>query len=122
MRRRGWLSANRPIASPPKTVVRKGDRVVVIAGKDRGKSGKVLQVSRERWRVTIEKINMIKRHTRPTRQMQQGGIIEREGKLHISNVMLICSKCARGVRVGHQILEDKKKVRICRRCGEFLDR
>jgi large subunit ribosomal protein L24 len=54
--------------------------------------------------------------------MQQGGIIEREGKLHISNVMLICSKCERGVRVGHRILEDKKKVRICRQCGELLDK
>ena len=75
-----------------------------------------------RLRLTVERINMIKRHTRPTRQMQQGGIIEREGTLHISNVMLICSKCERGVRVGHRILEDKKKVRICRRCGELLDK
>ena len=102
--------------------IKKDDFVKVIAGKDRGKQGKVLRVFPQEGRLTVERINMIKRHTRPTRQMQQGGIIQREGKLHISNVMLICSKCARGVRVGHRILEDQKKVRICRRCGEILDK
>ena len=102
--------------------VRKGDQVVVIAGKEKGKRGRVLRLLTEKGRVVIERVNMVKRHTRPTRQMQQGGIIEHEGKLHISNVMLICSKCERGVRIGHRILEDKKKVRICRQCGELLDR
>ena len=102
--------------------IKKDDFVKVIAGKDRGKQGKVLRVSPQEGRLTVERVNMLKRHTRPTRQMQQGGIIEREGKLHISNVMLICSKCERGVRVGHRLLEDKKKVRICRRCGESLDK
>jgi large subunit ribosomal protein L24 len=102
--------------------IKKDDFVKVIAGKDRGKQGKVLRVFPKEGRLTVERINMIKRHTRPTRQMQQGGIIQREGKLHISNVMLICSKCERGVRVGHRILEDQKKVRICRRCGEILDK
>src|SRR2546425_7790352 len=70
--------------------VKKDDFVKVIAGKDRGKQGKVLRVFPQEGRLTVERVNMIKRHTRPTRQMQQGGIIEREGKLHISNVMLIC--------------------------------
>jgi large subunit ribosomal protein L24 len=102
--------------------IKKDDFVEVIAGKDRGKQGKVLRVFPQEDCLTVERINMIKRHTRPVRQMQQGGIIEREGKLHISNVMLICSKCERGVRVGHRVLEDKKKVRICRRCGEILDK
>jgi len=102
--------------------IKKDDFVKIIAGKDRGKQGKVLRVFPQEGRLTVERVNMIKRHTRPTRQMQQGGIIEREGKLHISNVMLICSKCERGVRVGHRVLEDKKKVRICRRCGELLDK
>jgi len=102
--------------------IKKDDFVTIIAGKDRGKQGKVLRVFPQEGRLTVERVNMVKRHTRPTRQMQQGGIIEREGKLHISNVMLICSKCERGVRVGHRILEDKKKVRICRQCGELLDR
>jgi large subunit ribosomal protein L24 len=65
---------------------------------------------------------MIKRHTRPTQQMQQGGIIEREGTIHISNVMLLCTRCNRGVRVGHRVLDDGKKVRVCRRCGDVLDK
>src|SRR5215475_10308483 len=102
--------------------IKKDDFVKVITEKDRDKQGKVLQVFPQEGRLAVERINMIKRHTRPTRQMQQGGIIEREGKLHVSNVMLICSKCERGVRIGHRILEDKKKVRICRRCGEILDK
>jgi len=102
--------------------IKKDDFVKVIAGKDRGKQGKVLRVFPTEGRLTVERVNMVKRHTRPTRQMQQGGIIEREGKLHVSNVMLICSKCERGVRIGHRTLEDKKKVRICRRCGESLDK
>ena len=102
--------------------IKKDDFVKIIAGKDRGKQGKVLRVFPQEGRLTVERINMVKRHTRPTRQMQQGGIIEREGKLHISNVVLICSKCERGVRIGHKLLEDKRKVRICRRCGEILDR
>jgi large subunit ribosomal protein L24 len=94
----------------------------VIAGKDRGKQGKVLTVFPKEGRITVERINMIKRHTRPTQKMQQGGIIEREGKMHISNVLLVCTKCDRGVRVGHKYLEDGKKVRVCRRCDEVLDK
>jgi large subunit ribosomal protein L24 len=102
--------------------IKKDDFVKVIAGKDRGKRGKVLRVFPHEGRVTVERINMIKRHTRPTQKVQQGGIIEREGKLHISNVMLVCTKCDRGVRIGHKFLEDGKKVRMCRRCGEVLDK
>lgn len=102
--------------------IKKDDFVKVIAGKDRGKQGKVLRVFPAEGRVTVERINMMKRHTRPTQKMQQGGIIEREGKLHISNVMLLCTKCGRGSRVGHRQLEDGKKVRVCRRCGDVLDK
>ena len=102
--------------------VRKDDIVKVTTGKDRGKQGKILRVFPKEGRLTVERVNMIKRHTRPTRQTQQGGIIEREGKLHISNVMLVCSRCNRGVRVGRRFLEDGKKVRICRACGEVLDK
>lgn len=109
-------------ASQGRGHVRKDDIVKVIAGKDRGKQGKVLRVFPKEGRLTVERVNMIKRHTRPTRQTQQGGIIEREGKLHISNVMLVCSQCSRGVRVGHRFLEDGKKVRICRACDEVLDK
>jgi large subunit ribosomal protein L24 len=102
--------------------IKKDDFVKVIAGKDRGKQGKVVRVFPKEKRITVERINMIKRHTRPTQKMQQGGIIEREGKIHVSNVMLVCVKCERGVRIGHKYLEDGKKVRICRRCGEVLDK
>lgn len=109
-------------ASQGRGHVRKDDIVKVIAGKDRGKQGKVLRVFPKEGRLTVERVNVIKRHTRPTRQTQQGGIIEREGKLHISNVMLVCSRCGRGVRVGRRFLEDGKKVRICRVCGEVLDK
>lgn len=102
--------------------IKKDDFVRVVAGRDRGKQGKVLRVFPQQGRLTVERIQMIKRHTRPTQQMQQGGIIEREGTLHISNVMLICTKCDRGVRVGSRVLEDGKKVRVCRRCDEILDK
>lgn len=102
--------------------IKKDDFVKVIAGRDRGKQGKVLQVYPKDGRLRVERIHMIKRHTRPTQQMQQGGIIEREGTIHISNVMLLCTRCDRGVRVGHQVLDDGKKVRVCRRCGDVLDK
>lgn len=112
----------RPVTGQRRGYVKKDDFVVVIAGKDQGKQGKVLRVLPQENRLIVERVNMIKRHTRPTRQMQQGGIIEREGTIHISNVMLVCSKCQKGVRIGHQILENGKKVRICRPCGAILDK
>jgi large subunit ribosomal protein L24 len=102
--------------------IKKDDFVKVIAGKDRGKQGRVLRVFPKEGRLTVERLGMIKRHTRPSQQMQQGGIIEREGKIHLSNVILVCTRCQRGVRVGHRRLEDGKKVRICRRCGEVMDK
>jgi large subunit ribosomal protein L24 len=114
--------AGAKVRQPIRYHIKKDDFVKVIAGKDSGKQGKVLRVFPEEGRLTVERINMIKRHTRPTQKMQQGGIIEREGKLHISNVMLICTKCDRGVRVGHRFLDDGKKVRVCRRCGDVLDK
>lgn len=98
--------------------IRKDDFVEVIAGKDKGKRGKVLRVHSDEGRLVVEKIHMIKRHTRPSRLTQQGGIIEREGKIHMSNVMIVCTRCDRPVRVGKKILENGKKVRVCRKCGE----
>jgi large subunit ribosomal protein L24 len=109
-------------AKPVSRHVKKDDFVKVIAGKDRGKQGKVLTIFPKEGRITVERVNMIKRHTRPTQKVQQGGIIEREGKIHISNVLLVCTKCDRGVRIGHKYLEDGKKVRVCRHCGEVLDK
>lgn len=103
-----------------KVHIRKDDFVEVITGRDKGKRGKVLRVHTDAGRIVVEKINMIKRHTRPGRITQQGGIIEREGKIHASNVMLVCTRCDRPVRIGKKILEDGKKVRVCRRCGDAV--
>jgi large subunit ribosomal protein L24 len=100
--------------------VKKNDLVMVIAGKDKGKSGKVLSVLSKKNRVIVEKVNFIKRHTRPSAKQRQGGIIEREGPINISNVMLICTKCNKPSRIGKKYLEDDKKVRVCKKCGEIL--
>jgi large subunit ribosomal protein L24 len=102
--------------------VRKGDTVMVVAGKERGKRGKVLRVIPERSRVIIEKVNMIKRHQRPTQKLRQGGIIEREGPIHLSNVMLMDPRGERPTRVGVRMLADGKKVRVARKSGEIIDK
>lgn len=106
--------------TPTFSHIRKDDFVEVITGRDKGKRGKVLRVHRGEGRLVVEKVHMIKRHTRPSRLTQQGGIIEREGKIHMSNVMVVCTRCDRPVRVGKKILENGKKVRICRKCGDVV--
>ena len=100
--------------------IRKDDFVEVIAGRDKGKRGKVLRVHADEGRIVVEKIHMIKRHTRPGRITQQGGIIQREGKIHVSNVMLVCTRCDRPVRIRKKPLENRKKVRVCCRCGDAV--
>ena len=102
--------------------VRKGDTVVVVAGKERGKRGKVLRVLKDKDRVLIEHVNMIKKHQRPTQKLRQGGIIEREGPLALSNVLVVCPRCDKPSRTGVKILTDGRKVRTCRRCNESIDR
>lgn len=101
--------------------IRKNDTVLVISGKDRGKKGKVRFVYPKDERITVEGINFIKKHTRAMGQVRQAGIIEREAPIHISSVMLLCNRCNRPTRVGFRFLEDGRKVRICRSCGEVLD-
>ncbi len=101
--------------------IRKNDTVRVIVGKDSGKKGKVRFAYPKDGRVLVEGINFIKRHTRAVRQVRQAGIIEREAPIHVSNVMLLCSKCNHPTRVGFRFLEGDKKVRICRVCGEVID-
>ena len=101
--------------------IRKNDTVLVIAGKDRGKKGKVRSAFPKDGRLLVDGINFIKRHTRATRQIRQAGIIEREAPIHVSNVMLLCSRCNHPTRVGFQILTDGRKVRVCRSCGEVID-
>ncbi|HJR04186.1 MAG TPA: 50S ribosomal protein L24 [Methylomirabilota bacterium] len=102
--------------------VRKGDTVIVVAGKERGKKGKVLRVIPEKGRVVVERVNMIKKHQRPTQKIRQGGIIEREGAIHLSNVMLVDPGSDKPTRVGMKALSDGKKVRVARRSGEMLDK
>jgi len=102
--------------------VRKGDTVIVVAGKERGKKGKVLRVISEKGRVVVERINMVKKHQKPTQKLRQGGIIEREGAIHLSNVMLVDPASDKPTRVGMKALSDGKKVRVARRSGEMLDK
>lgn len=101
--------------------IRKNDNVLVIAGKDKGKKGKVRLVNPKHERITVDGINFIKKHTRATGQMRQAGVIEREQPMHVSNVILLCSRCNRPTRVSFRVLEDGKKVRICRSCREVID-
>ncbi|MFP5213732.1 MAG: 50S ribosomal protein L24, partial [Acidobacteriota bacterium] len=87
----------------------------------KGKSGKVMRLIPKRAGAIIEKLNMVKRHMKPNQMSRQGGILEKEAPVHVSNLMLICSKCTDPTRVGYKILEDGKKVRFCKKCGEVLD-
>ncbi|MDI6823785.1 MAG: 50S ribosomal protein L24 [Bacillota bacterium] len=102
--------------------VRTGDTVVVISGKHKGARGKILRTEPDRGRVVVEQVNLVKRHQRPTAKVMQGGIIQKEAPIHASNVMLVCTRCHKPTRVGHTFLEGGRKVRVCRRCGEVIDR
>ncbi len=101
--------------------IRKNDVVEVIAGNEKGKRGKVLRVLPDRERAVVEKVNRVRRHKRAD-QASRGGIVDIEAPLHLSNLAVVCEKCDGPVRVGFKILEDQKKVRACRRCGEVLDK
>jgi large subunit ribosomal protein L24 len=105
------------------TPIRKNDTVLVTTGKDRGKRGRVLKVIPDRNRLVVEGVNFIKRHTRPnpTRNVK-GGIVQREAALHASNVQLVCPECGAATRIGHRVLGDGRKVRICRKCEGVVDK
>jgi large subunit ribosomal protein L24 len=102
--------------------VRRGDTVIVVAGKERGKRGRVLRVLPGKSRVVVERINMIKKHQRPTQKVRQGGIIEREGPIHLSNVMLVDPTSGKPTRIGRRELTDGKRVRVARKSGEIIDK
>jgi len=103
--------------------IKKGDTVMVIAGKDRGKTGKVLHVETKDERITVEKLNLIKRHTKPNAKNKQGGILEREGSIAISNVMAYCESLQKPSRVQMKIFEDGRKVRVYQKAStEVLDK
>jgi large subunit ribosomal protein L24 len=101
--------------------LRKDDSVIVIAGKERGKTGKVLRVLSESNRVIIERMNLVKRHTKPRGVQQQGGIVEKEASVHASNVQPLCARCNKPARVGRRRLDDGRSVRVCRRCSDLLE-
>ena len=102
--------------------IRKDDKVMVIAGKDKGKVGKVLKILPKKNAVLVEKVNMVKRHMRANPYLQQpGGIMEKEMPLHVSNLMVVCSACAKPTRVGYRYTEDGQKVRFCKKCNEVME-
>ena len=103
------------------TSLRVSDQVEVIAGKDKGRVGKILKIDKQSNRAVVERINMIKRHTKPTDASQPGQIVEREASLHISNLMLVCPECAKTVRIGKKLLEDGTKIRICKSCSATIE-
>ena len=102
--------------------VKTGDTVIVISGKDKAKTGKVLKVIPKTGKVIVEGVNMLTRHVKPQGPAQPGGIIKQEGAINSSKVMYYCNKDKKGVKVGHKFLDDGKKVRVCRKCGEVLDK
>ncbi|CAA7625492.1 50S ribosomal subunit protein L24 [Candidatus Terasakiella magnetica] len=101
--------------------VKKGDQVIVLAGKDKGKKGEVISASPKEQRVVVRGVNLVKRHTRPS-ATNQGGIVEKEAAIHVSNVAHVDPKDGKATRIGHKTLEDGRKVRIARRSGEVIDR
>jgi large subunit ribosomal protein L24 len=101
--------------------VRKGDQVVVIAGKEKGKRGRVLRLLTEKQRVLIERINMVKRHTKPTQRNPRGGILEKEGSVEVSNVALWCGKCIAPRRAKVDEKDGQKKRRVCVKCGTVFE-
>ena len=103
-------------------LIKKDDKVKVITGKDKGKIGKVLQVIKKKNKILVENINMVKRHSKPSAKSKQGGIIEGEAAIQRSNVMLVCNKCVKPARIKTQRLEDGKKIRVCTKCNEAIDK
>lgn len=100
--------------------IKKNDSVVMIAGKDKGKIGKVLKIFRAESRVIVEGVNFSKKHAKRTREDQQGGVIHRESPVHISNLLIFCKRCNRGTKVGFSILKDGTKSRFCKKCNEVF--
>ncbi len=100
-----------------KMSIRKDDTVVVLSGKDKGKQGKVLKTEPKSGKVVVEKVNLVSRHTKPRRQGEEGGILQKEAPIYASKVMRVCPKCNKPTRAAHKVLADGKKVRVCKKCG-----
>jgi len=106
--------------TPSKTNLKKGDTVITLAGRDRGKTGKILKIFPKEGRAVVEGVNFIKKHMRRTRQDQQGGIIQREGPVNITNIAILCKSCNRPARIGVTLLSDGSKSRFCKKCKEMI--
>lgn len=102
--------------------VHREDTVLILTGKDRGKKGRVIRLFTKTEKALVEKINMVKRHTRPTQQLPQGGILEKEAPVALSNLQVVCGKCQKPTRVAHKVLANGQKVRACKKCGEIMDK
>jgi large subunit ribosomal protein L24 len=109
------------VRAKQRIMIKKDDKVIVRKGKEKGRIGTVLKVDAEKNRAIVEKVNVVKRHTRPGGKNAQGGIVEKEASMHISNLMLVCNKCAEPTRIGKRQLEDGSSIRACKKCGELLD-
>lgn len=105
-----------------RTRIRKGDLVRIIAGKEKGKQGEILSVVLEKQTAFVESLNMVKKATKPSQGQEKGGIVEREGRIHLSNMMLVCRSCNKTTRSRKKMLPDGKKLRICKHCGDALDK
>lgn len=103
-----------------KVHVKTNDTVIVLSGKDKGRKGKVLQVSPKEGKVIVEGLNLVTKHVKPRRQGEQGDIVEAEAAMYASKVQLVCPKCGKATRIAHKILEDGSKVRVCKSCGEEI--
>jgi large subunit ribosomal protein L24 len=101
--------------------IKKDDKIKVLTGKDKDKIGKVLSVKSKSGKIIVEGINVVKRHTKPSMKNAQGGILEKEAPLDRSNIMLMCPKCIKSTRIKMKILENNKKVRVCKKCNEVID-
>lgn len=110
------------MSAGPKLKLKKSDTVMIIAGRERGKTGKVLRVVGDRGQVLVERLNTVKRHMKPRGMQSPGGIVEKEAPIHLSNVMVMCDRCNAPVRVGVRRLEDGQRTRVCRRCGDVVDK
>ena len=99
-------------------ILKKNDKVIILSGKEKGKIGAVLKVDAEKMNAIVEKINIVKRHSKAGARGSKGGIIEKESPINISNLMLVCNKCAEPTRVGMKVLDDGTKIRTCKKCGE----
>lgn len=107
--------------SKPKMHIKRGDTVMIVSGKEKGKKGKVLLISPERNRAIVEALNMATHHERPSQRNPQGGLVQKEASIHVSALMLVCTKCGKPTRVGSKVLEDGTKVRVCKKCSEIVD-